>query len=77
MDAEGGVGVLDSDGLAGVADAGVDLLAGDDDAAAVADAPVDSYRIAAAWGELTGGPRTCSRADVDDESLVSAASNLS
>jgi len=42
IDAERGVGLLDGDGAAGVADADLDSLPGDADAAAATDPPVNA-----------------------------------
>ncbi|MGK5741450.1 hypothetical protein [Micromonospora sp. URMC 103] len=44
-DAEGAAAVFDGDGSAGVADANVYLLAGDDEATTTADAPFDTRRF--------------------------------
>ncbi|MEH0975199.1 hypothetical protein V6U77_29125 [Micromonospora sp. CPCC 205546] len=55
MDAEGGVGVFDGQGSTGVADADADLLAGEDEDAAAADASLDALWFGWGSGRRAGG----------------------
>ncbi|MBQ1031355.1 hypothetical protein KBX26_15280 [Micromonospora sp. C97] len=55
VDAEGGVGVFDSERLTGMTDADVDALAGDDEDAAAADAAFDAEWLGCRGGWRSGG----------------------
>ncbi|MEU1397460.1 hypothetical protein ABZ403_15545 [Micromonospora zamorensis] len=55
IEAEGGVSSFNGDDATGVGDAGVNALAGDDDAAAAADPPLDALSVAVRDRRGSGG----------------------